>query len=131
MLAWSVLLHFIGDYITQSHWMATQKVNRWIPAIAHGVTYTLPFLLLTTSLPALAVICGTHIIIDKYRLAKHFIWIKNHLAPRSYAQPQWADAKENGGYAKDVPPFMAIWLMIIVDNIIHILINFGALTWLS
>jgi hypothetical protein len=110
--------------------MATQKVEKWIPAIAHGVVYSLPFLILTTSLPALAVICVTHIIIDKYRLAKHFTWMKNHLAPRSYAQPRWVDAKENGGFAKDVPVWLSTWLMIIADNIIHILINFGALTWL-
>lgn len=131
MLAESVLAHFVGDYLLQSHWMATKKVEQWIPAIAHGVAYSLPFLILTTSWAALLVICSTHIIIDRYRLAKHFTWMKNHLAPLSYAQPQWAEAKDNGGYAKEVPAWLAIWLMIIVDNIIHILINYGALLWLS
>lgn len=131
MLGWAVLLHFIGDYLIQSHWMATEKVNRWWPAIVHGVTYTLPFLLLTTSLPALGVICLTHIVIDRYRLAKHFTWVKNHLAPRSYPQPSWAKAKENGGFPTQVPAFLAIWLMIITDNIFHILINTAALLWLT
>lgn len=131
MLAESVLAHFVGDYLIQSHWMATQKVERWIPAIVHGVTYTLPFLLLTQSILALLVIGGTHIIIDRYRLARHFIFVKNFLAPRSYSQPRWAWAKVNGGYDPNTPAWLAIWLMIITDNVIHILINYGALLWLS
>lgn len=131
MLAWAVLLHFMGDYLNQSHWMATRKTEKWIPAIIHGVVYTIPFLILTTSLPALVLIGGSHILIDHYRLARHFIWLKNHLAPLTYPQPTWADAKSNGGFDPSVPAFLAVWLMIITDNIIHILINTGALLWLG
>lgn len=127
---WAVILHFIGDYIIQSNWMANEKVNRWLPAWIHGITYALPFLILTRSVPALLVICVSHVIIDHYRLAKHFIWVKNFLAPRSYPQPEWAEATRNGGFPLSTPPWMAIWLMIIVDNTVHVLINFGALTWL-
>ena len=39
------LAHMVGDYVIQSHWMAVEKTKRWWPAIAHGVTYGLPFLL--------------------------------------------------------------------------------------
>lgn len=127
IIVYGVLLHFVGDYLIQTNWMATEKVNRWLPALIHALTYTLPFLLLTRSLWALLIIGGTHAIIDHYRLAKHFIWAKERLFSPG-PKTSWAEAKENGGFAKSVPPFMAIWLMIIVDNTIHILINSAALS---
>lgn len=125
---WSVILHFVGDYLIQTNWMANEKINRWIPAIVHGVTYAIPFLLLTQSIPALLVIAGTHVVIDHYRLAKHFIWAKNLLSPGR--QPSWSEAKQNAGFPKEVPVWMSTWLMVITDNTIHVLINFAALTWL-
>ena len=68
-----LLAHLAGDYLIQSHWMATQKTSRWWPAIAHGVTYTLPYALVTQSPLALAVIAGTHVVIDRYRLARYVV----------------------------------------------------------
>lgn len=127
---WALILHFVGDYIIQSNWMANEKTQRWLPAWIHGITYTLPFLLLTRSILALLVICVSHVLIDHYRLAKHLIWMKNFLAPRSYPQPTWKEATMNGGFPLTTPVWMAIWLMIIVDNTVHVLINFGALAFL-
>jgi len=124
---WATLLHFVGDYLIQSHWMATEKVKRWTPALAHGFTYTLPFLLLTRNVWALLIIGGTHAILDRYRLAKHVIWAKNFLAPRSFAQPSWSEAKENAGFSKETPVWMSTWLMIITDNVMHVLINTAAI----
>ena len=66
-----ILAHLVGDYLIQSDWMASEKTKKWWPAIAHGITYTLPYALVTQSLLALAVIAGTHVIIDHYRLARH------------------------------------------------------------
>lgn len=120
-----VLAHMVGDYIIQSHWMATEKVKHWWPAVAHGITYTLPFLLLTQSLAALAVIAGTHIVIDRYRLAKHVVWLKNQFAPLAF-RPLHTDT----GYPADAPPWLATWLLIIADNVIHILIGVAAVLWL-
>jgi hypothetical protein len=34
------------------------------------------------------------------------------------------------GYADDVPPWMAVWLLIIADNVLHIAINTAAIVWL-
>lgn len=130
MLGWAVLLHFIGDYITQSHWMAINKTSRWFPAIAHGVIYTIPFLFLTQSVLALIVIGGTHIVIDHYRLARHFIWFKNMiLSPFTVCTP-WAEAKVSNGFDKDTPIWLSTILMIVVDNILHICINILALLYL-
>jgi hypothetical protein len=118
-----LLAHLTGDYLIQSDWMANEKTKRWLPAIVHGVTYTIPFLLFVHSLPALAIICGTHILIDRFRLIKHLIWLKNLLG----GSLSWEEANENNGYGKHVPIWMSTWLMIIADNTIHLLINTAAI----
>lgn len=123
-----VLAHLVGDYLIQSHWMATEKTKRWLPAVAHAVTYGLPYLLVTQSPTALVVIVGTHAVIDRYRLARHVIWAKNHLAPRGHAGT-WADCSATG-YPSNVPAWLAVWLLIIADNTMHLLINAGAVIWL-
>jgi hypothetical protein len=128
MLLLAVMLHFVGDYVTQSHWMATEKTNRHLPAIIHGLVYALPFLILTRSLAAPAVIAGTHIIIDRYRLARHLVWAKNLLAPRR-ARRSWAECSATG-YPPETPAWLAVGLMIAADNTAHILINTAALAWL-
>ncbi|WP_405623677.1 hypothetical protein [Streptomyces sp. NBC_00076] len=48
--------------LIQSDWMAPEKVKRWWPAIVHGTTYGLPFLLITQSPLALAVIVATRVV---------------------------------------------------------------------
>ena len=126
MTALGILLaHLVGDYLIQSHWMASEKVHRWWPAIAHGLTYTVPYAFVTQSLPALAVIAGTHIVIDRYRLAKHVVWFKNQFAPRAFRPAHTAT-----GYPDDTPPWLAVWLLIIADNVIHLLINAAAVLYL-
>jgi hypothetical protein len=120
-----ILAHLVGDYLIQSHWMATEKVNRWWPAVVHGLTYTLPYMLVTQSLLALAVIAGTHVVIDRYRLAKHVVWLKNQVGPRTHRPGQTPT-----GYPLDTPPWLAVWLLIIADNAIHLLINTAAVVWL-
>ncbi|RJL23938.1 DUF3307 domain-containing protein [Bailinhaonella thermotolerans] len=123
MVAESFLAHLVGDYVLQSEWMATQKFRRWWPAIVHGLMYSLPFLLITQSPWALLVIGGTHAVLDHYRVAKHVIRVKNNLlAPPSYRREQ-AGAPE--------PPPTPEWLVIVVDNTMHLVINYAALTWLG
>lgn len=123
-----MLAHAIGDYILQSDWMANEKTKQHVAAAVHACVYTLTFLLLTRSLFALAVICGTHFLIDRYRLARYVVFAKNYLAPRSL-WPTWANCVGTG-YPSERPPWLAVWLLIIADNIIHVLINASALRWL-
>ena len=126
MLALGIIIaHLVGDYLLQSHWMATEKTSRWWPAIAHGLTYTLPYLVVTQSIPALLVIAGTHIVIDRYRLARHVVWLKNQLGPK-----RLRPAHTPTGYGEDVPAWLAVWLLIIADNTLHLLINTAAVVWL-
>lgn len=124
-----LLAHLVGDYLLQTHWMATQKVTRWWPAIAHGLTYTIPYVFVTQSPLALFVIFSTHVVIDRFRLAKHLMWFKNQFAPKAN-RPTWAEAKANAGYNQDVPAWMSTWLMIVADNTVHLIINTIAVYWL-
>lgn len=127
-LVGALLAHLVGDYLIQSDWMAKEKTKRWWPAIAHALSYGLPFLLVTQSPLALAVIVGTHAVIDHYRLARHVVWAKNFIAPRG-SNPSWVECKATG-YPPEMPAWMAVWLMIIADNTIHMCINVAAVVWL-
>lgn len=112
-----LVAHAVGDYILQSHWMATQKTKNSFAAAVHAVTYTLPFLLITLSPVALAIICGTHFLVDRFRLARFVVWAKNG---------PWLPVTATG-YQDDVPAWMSVWLLIAADNIIHVGINAAAI----
>ncbi|MGW3816333.1 DUF3307 domain-containing protein [Streptomyces sp. NPDC005046] len=118
----SLLAHLADAYLIQSDWMATEKVKRWRPAIVHGTTYGLPFLLITQSPLALAVIVVTHIVLDRYRAAKYLVWARNLLAPAS-RRGAWADVQKNQGSPVTVPSGLANALVIIADNTVHLAIN--------
>lgn len=120
-----ILAHLVGDYLIQSDWMAIEKTKRWWPAIAHGVTYTIPYLFVTQSPLALLVICSTHIVIDRYRLARHVIWAKNRVGTKQYRLP-WSECNLTG-YPNSSPVWLTTWLMIIADNTMHLLINTAAI----
>lgn len=112
------LAHAVGDYVVQSDWMANEKTRRSGPAAAHAVSYAACFLPLTRSPYALAVIGGSHFVIDRWRLARHVCWAKNQLAPAA-SRP----GHTSTGYGADRPDWLAVWLMIIADNTMHLLIN--------
>lgn len=116
------LAHAVGDYVVQSHWMATQKTRDSGPAAAHALSYAACFLPLTRNWRALAVIGGTHFVVDRWRLAKHVVWLKNQAAPKAFRPPHTAT-----GYDDATPSWLAVWLLIITDNIMHLLINRWAL----
>lgn len=122
-----ILAHLSGDYLFQTHHQATEKVKRWGPALAHAATYTACFLPITRSWKALAVIGGTHAVIDRYRLAKYLVWAKNQAAPARH-RPSLEELRETGtGFPANTPPWLATWLLIICDNTTHLLLNRWAL----
>ena len=96
----------------------------------HVVFYTFPYAVVTPSWSALLVIGVTHVIIDHYRLAKHLIWAINQTCPKDYRY-SWAEAKNNAGYSASKPVWLSTWLMFIIDNTCHVLINTAAIYWLS
>ena len=87
-----LLCHLVGDYILQSHWMATTKTKASMPALIHAVCYSLPFLFLRPSPEALAMIVSTHFVIDRWRLARYLIWAKNWIGPNK----PWAECSKTG-----------------------------------
>ncbi len=141
-----LILHLIGDYVTQSDWMAQNKTKRFAPAAAHAIVYSLPFLLLKPSWTAFTVILVTHFLIDRYRLARYVVWLKNVVLHPGALHPiirisdeeaiEWYGAKldwkncSGTGYPSDAPPWLAVWLLIAADNTLHLAINFLALRYL-
>lgn len=121
-----LLLHLIGDYVTQTDWMAKRKNDNFAVALLHAAVYSLPFLLITRSMAAMSVIFLSHAVIDHYRMARYLIFAKNWTMDRSL---RWADCQATG-YHKDAPAWLSVWLMIAVDNTTHLTINYAALRWL-
>ena len=121
-----LILHLIGDYITQTDYMANNKTKSLRIAFLHAIVYTIPFILVTQSPVALLVILISHAIIDRYRLARYVIFAKNYLNDRTL---KWEDCNKTG-YPNNRPEWLTVWLMIIADNTLHLTINFIAITFM-
>jgi len=120
-----LILHLVGDFVTQSDWMARNKGRHTGPALCHVVSYSFPFLLIGSA-AAVGVIFATHFVIDRFRLVRYLIWAKNWLAPHPCP---WAQCSETG-FHKSTPEWLATWLMIVVDGTLHLACNYCALRWL-
>jgi hypothetical protein len=121
--------HIVGDYFLQSGWMANNKSRRSLPALVHACVYFAPFaLVLHPSWAASAVIVGSHFVIDRWRVARFIVYAKEYLSPPSYWRP-WRECAASG-LPSEVPPFLAVWLMIIIDNGMHVMINALSLAYL-
>ena len=148
-----LIAHLVGDYMLQSDWAAAEKTKKSLAALMHVLTYMVPFLILTRNPYTLAVIVGTHFVIDRWRLARYVCWAKNFLAPPHIERKTcgclpnegrcpdcgkstwvrnlpWAECSGTG-YGPDKPPFMAVWLMIITDNTMHLICNYLALKYIG
>lgn len=112
ILFWGFIFHFVGDYLLQNDWMAQNKTKQSLAAAIHATIYSALFLLLTDDLWQWLIILISHFLIDRFRLAVYWIKLTN-----------WNWNSKNFGYSDDKPAWMAVWLMIIVDNAFHILIN--------
>jgi hypothetical protein len=121
------LAHLFGDYVVQTDHMARTKTapDGAASAAAHAATYTACYLPLTRNPRALAIIGGTHYVIDRYRLAKHLVWLRNQAAPTASRYPR-GKANPFGGHP-DQPDWLAGWLLFLADNAVHIAINEWAL----
>lgn len=139
-----LVAHAVGDYVLQSDWMAQQKTKNILPATVHALVYSLVFAAwFRPSWKAWAIICVTHFFIDRYRLARFVVYAKNFLAPPRTFGPidmfggsedatwwyPWSECSSTG-YHKDRPAWLAVWLLIIGDNVMHVVINGLALRYL-
>ncbi len=158
-----LLCHLIGDYVLQSHVMATRKTSSMVWALIHATFYTLPFAALVAwhgglrwggpldGLVALVVIAATHALIDRYRVADKWcrfygvghpgLWwrpedvceVRHEVraswgkqarvadGPHPCTEPSCIKSLETS-FASP-PPFLGVWLTIIVDNTMHLCIN--------
>lgn len=123
-----LVAHAVGDYLLQSDWMANEKTRQNVAAAIHASTYTIPFLFLTESWMAVLAISVSHFVIDRWRLARYVVWFKNLFAPPNY-NPPFAKCSKTG-YPEDKPPWLSVWLLIIADNVLHVLCNGLALRYL-
>ena len=109
--------------------MALEKTKRSLPCLIHVLIYSVPFIIfMSPSLLAWLVIVGTHFVIDRWRLARYLIWAKNWMAPRGYNK-SWKQCSKFG-FPPETPEHIAFWIMILVDQVMHITINALALTFL-
>ena len=122
---WQLIAHLLGDYVLQNQWMAAEKVKRWLPAIVHAIFYTIPFAAFFGLPYALIPICLTHLVIDRYRLAGYWcrFW--------GIGQDGWLPKKLGLVLTGDAPPFLGVWLLILVDNTLHLIINALSLRFLG
>ena len=127
-----LIAHAVGDYVLQSDWMAQEKTKRPEVALFHAFVYSLSFICFFDGMSRRAwlVIFVTHAIIDHFRLARYVVWAKNWIAlTRAAPTPPWSECKATG-YPPEKPMWMSVWLLIITDNIMHVIINALALEYL-
>ncbi len=117
-----LILHLIGDYVTQSDWMANEKLKSSFAASIHALVYSLPFLFIG-SWKAFLLICLSHFFIDRFRLARYVVFAKNFLGQPF---PIWENCKGTG-YPSERPIWLAVWLLIVADNTLHLICNYYAL----
>jgi hypothetical protein len=146
----ALICHLIGDYVLQTDAMATRKTRSTLWCLAHVFAYALPFLVLKPSPAALIVIMATHLLIDRFRLARYVVAAKNALtdpelakyffaSPTGYVMedltlPAWGGkepwAPDRAFFSREVkatPAWMGVWLLILADNTLHVAINAAAL----
>ncbi len=112
-----LICHLMGDYVLQTDWMARTKISSLSAAIVHALVYSLPFTLITGFSWALLVIFATHVVIDRYRLASHIMRIK-----------QWSWRGQN---PLPPPPEISTILLIVIDNTVHLTINYLSIKYLG
>jgi hypothetical protein len=117
-----LVLHLCGDYITQSHWMATRKTSSTWAAFCHATIYSIPFHWIC-GWQALGIIWFTHLLIDRFRLARYVVFAKNFMG---WPFPEWADCSATG-YPSATPAWLSVWLLIAADNTLHLTINYFAI----
>lgn len=122
-----LICHLLGDYVLQTEQMALRKTRSWAWAIFHAAVYSIPFLLLIHTWEAWVVIFGTHAVIDRYRLSNSVCRFKNAF----WFGPGRPEVNPETGYSKDTPAHVDFWLVVIVDNTVHMIINHLSLLYLN
>lgn len=121
-----LLAHLLGDFVLQNGWMANNKEKSSKAALVHVLIYTFVFYWIfngALSVGALAVIGGSHFLIDRFALAKKFVYLRE-----CYCGDYYDFRNSQSGFSPDTPPWLAKTLCIIIDNTAHLCINYWAIT---
>lgn len=125
-----LVAHMIGDYFLQTDKMATTKTQSWSWAIAHVLTYSIPFVIMfDLSITAFLFIVVTHLFIDHYRLARYVIIAKNLLTGGSDEKYHLKNT-DACGFPKGTPDHIGFLVLIAIDNTMHVICNAFAITYL-
>jgi hypothetical protein len=146
-----LLAHLWGDYLLQSDWMALNKRKDTAACTIHAAFYMACFLPLVWhraplfSLCEMSAIFLSHLLIDRFGLARYVVWAKNFIAPRDgschytaqIGKPLELECRyypwercSDTGYDKNRPAWLTVWLLIIADNTLHLTCNYLALRYL-
>lgn len=99
-----IIGHFIGDFLFQTSWIATYKATKWFTLFVHVLIYTATIAVLDLltfhhlSAWGIVFIFVTHLIIDRQTVVR---WWMNEVMRTN--------------------PTSAPWLMIVVDQIFHLI----------
>lgn len=94
-----------------------KKQNIFFPALIHAFVYSFAFMFITTPYTWM-IIFITHFFIDRYRLAVYWVKLLNN---------GWKS--NNYGYPETTPVWLSTWLLFIVDNTFHLIINTSCIIW--
>jgi hypothetical protein len=118
-----IVAHLIGDYVLQSHWMAAKKSEKIYLAALHSFIYVIPFLIMRPTWITMAIIIGTHFVIDHWRWSRYVIWAQNMFGPKKYRLP-FPKARDSGSaFPGTTPLTLATFLAIISDDVLHMICN--------
>lgn len=147
-----LLCHAVGDYLLQADWFALNK-KKWgimgdLACLGHVWLYTTPFWLLTTSPTALFVIFFSHFLIDRTNVAAWLTWARNWMNPpwinacdcgdneecarcgKMISNRSWKECKDNFGFDPSRPFAVVFPISVVIDNTLHLVINYCTLRWL-
>lgn len=109
-----LILHLLGDYVFQNQWMTENKTKKSLKgifaALLHSLIYSILFFIFLINWKGLIVIFISHLIIDKYDIARLWVRIINNAGKRKVV---------NNG------------IRIVVDNTFHLIINYFVIIYFS
>ncbi|ARF13803.1 DUF3307 domain-containing protein [Sporosarcina ureae] len=105
LFSYLLLGHLVGDFLLQNTWMAMNKANKWMPLMTHCLVYTLSIFVailisgFQVSWLAIVLIYVSHVFLDKRLFV--FWWVRTIMGVKN---PE------------------GNWLMIVTDQIFHLLV---------
>jgi hypothetical protein len=105
---WLMFVHFIADWVFQTHDQATNKTKNWKYLLSHCLVYTaffiIPFFIFKINLLWLIAIFLVHVILDK---RSFLVWIMKNIKKITL---------------ENVPEHLYYLLIITIDQIFHLLL---------